>query len=143
MATKTKKSQAANKLTFEQQATEQHLQPFCENASIAAFWKSKAEEHRELASQELQAKLEANPETKDFTGTVVYLCGEQVYKIRVQRRSSCDWRSKRINDPNLKEYKTLMQDIDEKKKRASDLEDLLAAAHPKCLDHTFIIGFLK
>ena len=145
MATKNKKSAtAASKLTFEQdQQTEQHLQPFCENAAAAAYWKNKAEELRPLASAELQAKLDADPETKDFKGTVVYLCGDQIYKIRVQRRANCDWRSKRLNDPNLKEYKALMRELDEKKKRQSELEDLLAEAHPKCVERSFIIAFLK
>ena len=133
------------KLTFKQtkNKSEQHLQPFCENAAIAAYWKDKAEELRPLANAELQAKLEADPETKDFTGTVVYLCGDQIYKIRVQRRTNCDWRSKNLKDPNLKEYKTLMTEIDEKKKRAGELEDLLTEAHPKCVERTFVIGFMK
>ncbi|MBO4454221.1 MAG: hypothetical protein J5761_04110 [Paludibacteraceae bacterium] len=142
---KSKKSQVASKLTIKQteNESEQHLQPFCENAAIASFWKDKAEELRPLASAELQAKLKADPETKDFTGTVVYLCGDRIYKIRVQRRSSCDWRSKRLKDPNLKAYKALMNEIDEKKKRASELEAILAETHPKCVEYTFIMGYMK
>ena len=132
------------KLTFEKnEQKEQHLQPFCENAAVSAYWKEKAEELRPLASAELQAKLDSNPETKDFTGTVVYLCGDQVYKIRVQRRSSCDWRKKRLNDPILKEYKALMNEMDDLKEKAADLESQLTAAHPKCVDHTFIMSFLS
>ena len=143
MATKTKKSQAAKKVTVEQNESVQHLQPFCENAAVAAYWKDKAEEQRPLAAEELQAKLDADPETKDFKGTVVYLCGDQVYKIRVQRRSSCDWRTKHLKDPKLKEYKTLMDQIDDLKENAAKLEGELAEAHPKCVEHTFIIGYLK
>ena len=132
------------KLTFEKnEQQEQHLQPFCENAAVAAYWKNKAEELRPLASAELQAKLDADPETQDFRGTVVYLCGDQVYKIRVQRRVSCDWRSKRLNDPVLKEYKELMNDIDAKKEMAARKEAELTEKHPKCLKHDFIIGFLS
>ena len=131
-------------ITFEKnEQQEQHLQPFCENAAVAAYWKNKAEELRPLASAELQAKLDADPETQDFRGTVVYLCGDQVYKIRVQRRVSCDWRSKRLNDPVLKEYKELMNDIDAKKEMAARKEAELAEKHPKCLKHDFIIGFLS
>ena len=145
MATKSKKSQAASKLTFKQteNENEQHLKPFCEKASIAAYWKAKAEELRPLASAELQAKLEADPETKDFTGTVVYMCDDLIYKIRVQRRSSCDWRTKHLKDPKLKEYKALMDQIDDLKENAAKLEGELAEAHPKCVEHTFIIGYLK
>ena len=145
MATKSKKSQAASKLTFKQteNENEQHLKPFCEKASIAAYWKAKAEELRPLASAELQAKLEADPETKDFTGTVVYMCDDMIYKIRVQRRSSCDWRSKHLKDARLTEYKALMKQIDELKEQTSALEDELAKAHPKCVEHSFVIGFLK
>ena len=131
-------------ITFEKnEQQEQHLQPFCENAAVAAYWKNKAEELRPLASAELQAKLDADPETQDFRGTVVYLCGDQVYKIRVQRRVSCDWRSKRLNDPVLKEYKELMNDIDAKKEMAARKEAELTEKHPKCLKHDFIIGFLS
>lgn len=144
MATKSKKSQVAKKVTFKQNENEneQHLKPFCENAAIAAYWKSKADELRALASEELRAKLDADPETKGFKGTVVYLCDDVVYKIRVQRRGSCDWCSKRFSDPNLKEYKALMRDIEAMKKRADELEEQLEEDHPKCVEHSFIISLL-
>ena len=46
-------------------------------------------------------------------------------------------------DPKLKEYKALMDQIDELKETAAKLEGELAEAHPKCVEHTFIIGFMK
>ena len=119
------------------------LQPFCENAAAAAFWKNKAEELRPQASDELKAKLDSDPDTKNFTGTVVYLCDDKIYKIRVQRPTSCNWRKKQLKDPNLKEYKALMDEIDEKKALASKLEEQLAKDHPKCLESGFVIAFLN
>ena len=131
-------------VTLKKNDGKKFLQPFCENAAAAAFWKSKAEELRPQASAELKAKLDKDPETKDFTGTVVYLCDDKIYKIRVQRRSSCDWRKKQLKDePNLEEYKALMNEIDEKKELASKLEEQLAKDHPKCLEHSFVIAFLS
>ena len=131
-------------LTFKQNvATEQHLKPYCENAAITSYWKGKADEHREEACKELQEKLDSNPETKDFTGTVVYLCDDQVYKIRVQRPDNTNWRAKRLNDPNLKEYKSLMNQIDKKKERADELKAELAKAHPKCIERGFVMGLLS
>ena len=94
------------KLTFEQNnQTEKHLQPYCTQAAIAAVEKQKADELREQASKELQDKLDSDPETKDFTGTVVYICEGEMYKIRVQRPDKTDWLSKRLSDPQFKEYK--------------------------------------
>ena len=93
-------------LTFEKNnQTEKHLQPYCAQAAIAAVEKQKADELREQASKELQDKLESDPETRDFTGTVVYICEGEMYKIRVQRPDKTDWLSKRLSDPQFKEYK--------------------------------------
>ena len=131
-------------LTFEQNvATEQHLKPYCEQAVIVAKQKAKADELRPLASEELKAKLDANPDTCDFTGTVVYLCGGKVYKLRVQRPDNTNWRAKRLNDPNLKEYKSLMNQIDKKKERADELRVELAKAHPKSIERGFVMGLLS
>ena len=131
------------KLTLAKNEGQKHLKPYCEEAKVAAEHKAKADSLRVQATEELRAKLDSNPETKDFTGTVVCIYGDKMYKIRVQRPASCDWRSKRLKDENLKTYKALMNEIDEKKKKADELEQKLAEAHPKCIDHGFIIGFLS
>jgi len=130
-------------ITFEKNATEKHLKPYCEQAAIAAVEKSKADELRPLAAEELQAKLDGNPQTKGYTGTVVYLCGDKIHKIRVQRPDKTNWRKKHLNDPNLKAYKALMKEIDEKQSQADQLKEQLSSDHPKCLDLDFIIAYLK
>jgi hypothetical protein len=131
------------KLTLSKNEGHKHLKPYCEEAKVAAEHKTKAEDLRVKATEELRAKLDSDPETKDFTGTVVCIYGDQVYKIRVQRPASCNWREKRLKDPNHKAYLALMKEIDEKKKDAVDLEQKLAEAHPKCVEHGFVIGFLS
>ena len=131
------------KLTVESTEEQKSLQPFCEQAAIAAYYKSKAEELRPLASKELQDKLDSDPETKDFTGTVIYLCEGQMYKIRVQRPASCDWRKKSFKDPLLQEYKALMDQMDELKTRTADLEADLEKAHPKCISYGFTIAYMS
>ena len=137
MAKKTKKITLANA------AEEKHLKPYCEAAETAAEYKRKADDLREEASKELQDKLDNDPETKDFTGTVVYLCEGEIYKIRVQRPDKTDWRSKKLRDPQLKEYKALMDELDKKENRKKELEAGLAAAHPKCVEKGFVIGLLN
>ena len=131
-------------LTFEKnEAKEQHLKPFCVQSEIAAAEKKKADAIRPLATEELQAMLDVKPDTKDFTGTVVYLCDGEIYKIRVQRPDNTDWRTKRLDDPNPKEYLQLMKEIDKKKERASELEDLLAKTHTRCVSKGFTIAYLN
>ena len=131
------------KLTLAKNEGQEHLKPYCKEAKVAAEHKAIAEELRVKATEELRAKLDSDPETKDFTGTVVCIYDDQVYKIRVQRPESCDWRSKRLDDPLLKEYKTLVKEIDEKKKNADEIEEKLAESHPKCITKGFVIGFLS
>ena len=131
-------------LTFEKNnQTEKHLQPYCAQVAIAAVEKQKADELREQASKELQDKLESDPETRDFTGTVVYICEGEMYKIRVQRPDKTDWLSKRLSDPQFKEYKALMLELGKKELRRKELETDLAAAHPKCVEKGFVIGLLS
>lgn len=135
----------AKNLTFaENEVKEQHLKPYCIQAAIAAEQKSKADALRPLASEELQRKLDSDPETKDFTGTVVYLCDDgKMYKIRVQRPDNTDWLSKRLNDHEHKEYKALKEEIAEKEKRAKELETYFAQAHPRCVNKGFVMAFLN
>ena len=131
-------------LTFEQNnQTEKHLKPYCEAAETAAEYKRAADELREQASMELQTKLDSDPETRDFTGTVVYICEGEMYKIRVQRPDKTDWLSKRLSDPQLKEYKALRHELEQKELRRKELETDLAAAHPKCVEKGFVIGLLS
>ena len=131
------------KLTLSQNEGQEHLKPYCKEAKVAAEHKANAEALRVKATEELQKKLDSDPETKDFTGTVVCIFDDQVYKIRVQRPESCDWRSKRLDDPNLKKYKALMKDIEYRTAYAKELEQQLAEAHPKCITKGFVIGFLS
>jgi len=131
------------KLTLAKNEGKKHLKPYCEEAKVAAEHKALAESLRVKASEELRAKLDSDPETRAFTGTVVCIYGDQMYKIRVQRPTSCNWREKRLKDPNHKAYLALMNEIDEKKKNAEELEQKLAEAHPKCVEHGFVIGFLS
>lgn len=131
------------KLTLSPNDGQEHLKPYCKEAKVAAEHKAKAESLRTRAAEELQAKLDSDPETKDFTGTVVCIYDDQIYKIRVQRPTSCNWRSKRLNDPILKKYKALMKDIEHRSAYAKELEEQLAEAHPKCITKGFVIGFLS
>ena len=140
----TRKIMATKKnLTLSQHEGQPHLKPYCQAAKEAAERKSIADELRAKATVELRAKLDSDPETKDFTGTVVCIYDDQVYKIRVQRPASCNWRDKRLQDPKLKEYKALMKDIDFRLAYAKELEEFLSQSHPKCVDHGFTIAFMN
>lgn len=136
MAKKTKNITLAN------EAGEKHLKPYCEAAEIAAEYKRAADELREKASMELQDKLDTDSESREFTGTVLYLCDGKIYKIRVQRPEKTDWRNKNFKDEQLKEYKALMRELEEKESRKKELEAGLAAAHPRCVEKGFVIAFL-
>ena len=131
-------------ITFEKNENkEQHLKPFCVQSEKAAEEKSKADALRPLASDELQAMLDAKPETKEYTGTVVYICDGEIYKIRVQRHDKTDWMSKRLKDPNHKQYKSLKKQIAELTTKAKGLEEQLAIDHPKCITKDFTIAYLS
>ena len=139
----TKNAQVASKITWKKNEGKKTIKPYCEQAEKAAIYKAEADRLRPAAAKELQAKLDADPETKDFTGTVVYLCDDKIYKVRIQRPDNTPWRKKTIKDPKLKEYKALMDKIDELKDNAQKLEDELAEAHPKCIERGFVISFLS
>ena len=135
---------AKKHITFEKNENkEQHLKPYCEYSRKAAEEKSKADEYRPLAADELKAMLDAKPETKGYTGTVVYICDGAAYKIRVQRPDKTDWLSKQLKDPNLKQYKSLKQQIKDLEAYAKDLEEQLALDHPRCTTKDFVIAYLK
>ena len=137
-----KMKKEVKKVTLKQDEGKTQLKPYCVEAEKAALQKEQAELLRPQATEYLKNKLDSDAETKDFKGTVVYLCDDQVYKIRVQRPRSCNWRKKRLSDPNLREYKQLMAEIDERKNRCDQLEELLAADHPRCVQYGFVIAFL-
>lgn len=59
------------------------------------------------------------------------------------RPDKTDWRSKHFSDPNLRQYKQLMNEIDEKKESAEKLVAQLATDHPKCVHLGFSIAFLS
>lgn len=132
-----------NKLTLNNQINDEHLRPFCEQSEQAVKHKQRADEERPYAAEDIRQALDSNPETKDFTGTVVYIIGSKIYKIRVQRKSSCNWREKMLDDPKLKEYKDLMRENDKMQAAAKKLEAELAEAHPKCITRDFVIAYMK
>ena len=136
-----KKNEKAIKLAKNE--AKKSIKPFCEESAKLANQKSRVEELRPLAVKELQAKLDADPDTKDFTGTVVCMYDDQMYKIRVQRPDKTNWREKRLKDDNLVQYKQIMDEIDAKKTRAEELVAQLAIDHPKCVNQGFTIAFLN
>ena len=130
-------------ITLAKNEAKKSIKPFCEKSAELAKIKNRVEELRPMAVKELQAKLNADPDTRDFTGTVVCMYDDKIYKIRVQRPDKTNWRSKRLHDANLREYKQLMDEIDAKKSKAEELVAQLAIDHPKCVNLGFTIAFLN
>jgi hypothetical protein len=130
-------------ITLAKNEAKKSIKPFCEKSAELAEIKNKVDELRPQAVAELQAKLDADPENKDFTGTVVCMYGDKIYKIRVQRPDKTDWRSKHLNDPNFRLYKQLLKEIEDKKRQAEELVAQLAIDHPKCVQLGFTIAFLS
>ena len=48
---------------------------------------------------------------------------EVLYCLTKMRPRSCNWRKKRLSDPNLREYKQLMAEIDERKNRCDQINN--------------------
>ena len=130
-------------ITLAKSDANQQLKSFCEQSEIMSRYKSKVDELRPDAVAELLKRLDSDPETKDYTGTVVYICGDKNYKIRVQRPDNTDWTKKTIKDKRVKQLKDLKKTIKEKEKEAKELENDLAIDHPKCIDRGFVISFLS
>ena len=130
-------------ITLAKDDANQQLKSFCEQSEIMSRYKSKVDELRPNAAAELLKRLDSDPETKDYTGTVVYICGDKNYKIRVQRPDNTDWTKKTIKDKRVKQLKDLKKTIKEKEKEAKELENDLAIDHPKCIDRGFVISFLS
>ena len=130
-------------ITLAKSEANQQLQSFCEQSEIVSYYKSKADKLRPDAADELQNMLDSDPDTKDYTGTVDYICGDKNYKIRVQRPDNTDWTKKTIKDKRIKQLKDLKKTIKEKEKEAKELENDLAIDHPKCIDRGFVMAFLN
>ena len=146
MAT-SKKSQVAKKevkkVTLNNNDGKKQMKPYCEESQKLAELKVIVDGLKPAALEWLKEKLDSDPETVNFTGTVVCVFNDQVYKIRVQRPDQTKWRNKRLDDPKLKELKALYRVQDEVKNDIAKLENDLAEAHPKCVDKSFTIAFLK
>ena len=146
MAT-SKKSQVAKKevkkVTLSNNDGKKQMKPYCEESQKLAELKVIVDGLKPAALEWLKEKLDSDPETVNFTGTVVCVFNDQVYKIRVQRPDQTKWRNKRLDDPKLKELKALYRVQDEVKSDIAKLENDLAEAHPKCVDKSFTIAFLK
>ena len=131
-----------NNVTIKKNEVKKHIRPFCEQSAIAAEYKRTIDGLRPLAAQELQHKLDSDPETIGYKGTVVYLCDDKIYKIRVQRPESCDWMKRRLKDPLLKQYKATMKEFKDVEKRLKKQDAELREKHPDCVEHGFTIAFL-
>ena len=146
MAT-SKKSQVAKKevkkVTLSNNDGKKQMKPYCEESQKLAELKVIVDGLKPAALEWLKEKLDSDPETVNFTGTVVCVFNDQVYKIRVQRPDQTKWRNKRLDDPKLKELKALYRVQDEVKSDIAKLENDLAEAHPKCVDKSFTIAFLN
>ena len=143
---KNQKSQVAKNtknVTLEKNDGKKQIKPYCEEARKLAEQKRIVDDLRPIAAAWLQEKLDSDPETKDFTGTVVCVYDGVLYKIRVQRRASCNWREKNLKDPNLKALKELYTTQDGLKAEIAKLEEEMVKAHPKCIARDFVISFLS
>ena len=132
-----------NKVTFEKNNGKKELKPYCEEAKTLAAQKLKVEALKPAATEWLKAKLDGDPETKDFKGTVVCLYEGQMYKIRVQRPDITDWTKKCLKDPKQKELVECKKQLEALKTNISKLEGELAEAHPKSVENGFVISFLS
>ena len=131
-------------VTFEKNTGKKEMKPYCVEAKVLAAQKQKVDLLKPTATKWLQEKLGSDLETKDFTGTVVCLYDGQMYKIRVQRPDTTDWKKKRPqNEPRHKELLDCYKQQEDLKAHISDLEKELAEAHPKCVDKGFVISFLS
>ena len=131
-----------NNVTIKKNEVKKHIRPFCEQSAIAAKYKQAIDELRPLAAQELQKKLDSDPETIGYKGTVVYLCDDKVYKIRVQRPESCDWMKRRLKNPLHKKYKATMKEYKALEKLLKKMDAELREIYPQYVEHGFSIAFL-
>ena len=140
-----KKSQVAKevkKVTLNNNDGKKQMKPYCEESQKLAEQKNIVDALKPAAMEWLKEKLNSDPETRNFTGTVVCVFNDQVYKIRVQRPDQTKWRTKTIKDDRLKELKMLYKEQDDLKVAIAELEDALAEDHPKCVEKGFTIALL-
>ena len=145
MAT-SKKSQVAKevkKVTLSNNDGKKQMKPYCEESQKLVEQKNIVDALKPAAMEWLKEKLNSDPETQNFTGTVVCVFNDQVYKIRVQRPDQTKWRTKTIKDDRLKELKMLYKEQDDLKVAIAELEDALAEDHPKCVEKGFTIALLS
>ena len=141
-----KKSQVAKevkKVTLNNNDGKKQMKPYCEESQKLAEQKNIVDALKPAAMEWLKEKLNSDPETQNFTGTVVCVFNDQVYKIRVQRPDQTKWRTKTIKDDRLKELKMLYKKQDELKVAIAELEDALAEGHPKCVEKGFTIALMR
>ena len=146
MAKQSKKSQVAKevkKVTLGNNDGKKQMKPYCEEAQKLVEQKNKVDALKPDAMEWLKEKLNSDPETANFTGTVVCVFNDQVYKIRIQRPDQTKWRKKTFKDENLKKLKALYKQQDEMKEVISTLEDTLAKDHPKCVEKGFTMAYLS
>ena len=131
-------------VTLEKNTGKKEMKPYCEASKVLAEQKRKVEELKPAAVEWLKAKLNSDPETKDFTGTVLCVYDGIVYKVRVQRPDNTDWKKKYPkDDPRHKELLACYKQQEDLKAHISDLEGKLAEAHPKCVENGFVVSFLS
>ena len=141
-----KKSQVAKdvkKVTLSNNDGKKQMKPYCEESQKLVEQKNIVDALKPAAMEWLKEKLNSDPETQNFTGTVVCVFNDQVYKIRVQRPDQTKWRTKTIKDDRLKELKMLYKKQDDLKVSIAELEDALAEDHPKCVEKGFTIALLS
>ena len=132
------------KVTFEKNNGKKELKPYCVEAKQLAVQKDKVDALRPVASAWLKAKLDEDPETKEFTGTVVCVYDGILYKIRVQRPDTTDWKKKHLkDDPRHTELLKCYKQQEDLKAHISDLEAQLTEDHPKCVVKGFVLSFLS
>ena len=131
------------KVTLNNNDGKKQMKPYCEESQKLAELKVIVDGLKPAALEWLKEKLDSDPETVNFTGTVVCVFNDQVYKIRVQRPDQTKWRTKTIKDDRLKELKMLYKKQDDLKVAIAELEDALAEDHPKCVEKGFTIALLS
>ena len=130
-------------VTLKKDDGKKQMKPYCEEAKILAEQKRKVDELKHAASAWLQHKLENDPDTKNFSGTVLCVYDGILYKIRVQRRKSCNWKTKKLTDPRHKKLLALYREQEVLNTDIDQLESELTEAHPKCINTDFIMSFLS
>ena len=132
-----------NKLSLRKNDGSTKMKPYCETAKQAAEIRTRLDALKPEATAWLQKKLNSDPETRDFKGTVICVYDDQLYKICVKRPEARDFNSIDPDDPLMMERSDLQKEIENDKNRIDQIEDELAENHPECVSYGFTISFLK